>query len=147
MNSHWTRAVLCVITATLLLAACATTVPSDVESKTVADAPVPDAASPAATLQPDEFDAPAAVSVAEAQKAAAGVSHAGHGAEAVSAVDPHAGHAEVSAPPKKEPSRSTQQPAAVVYTCPMHPEVKSAKPGKCPKCGMTLVKAAAKKEK
>lgn len=27
-----------------------------------------------------------------------------------------------------------------VYTCPMHPEVKSDKPGKCPKCGMDLVK-------
>jgi hypothetical protein len=26
-----------------------------------------------------------------------------------------------------------------VYTCPMHPEVISNKPGKCPKCGMTLV--------
>jgi len=25
------------------------------------------------------------------------------------------------------------------YTCPMHPEVVSDKPGKCPKCGMTLV--------
>jgi hypothetical protein len=25
------------------------------------------------------------------------------------------------------------------YTCPMHPEVKSDKPGKCPKCGMDLV--------
>ncbi len=28
-----------------------------------------------------------------------------------------------------------------VYTCPMHPEVRSDKPGKCPKCGMDLVKA------
>jgi hypothetical protein len=27
----------------------------------------------------------------------------------------------------------------VIYTCPMHPEVQSDKPGKCPKCGMTLV--------
>ncbi len=33
--------------------------------------------------------------------------------------------------------------AAVVYTCPMHPEVKADKPGKCPKCEMTLVLAKA----
>lgn len=26
-----------------------------------------------------------------------------------------------------------------IYTCPMHPEVISGKPGKCPKCGMDLV--------
>ena len=31
------------------------------------------------------------------------------------------------------------------YTCPMHPEVMTNKPGKCPKCGMTLVKKEAKK--
>jgi len=30
--------------------------------------------------------------------------------------------------------------AKYVYTCPMHPEVITDKPGKCPKCGMTLVK-------
>ena len=28
----------------------------------------------------------------------------------------------------------------IVYTCPMHPEVRSDKAGKCPICGMTLVK-------
>ena len=27
----------------------------------------------------------------------------------------------------------------IVYTCPMHPEVKMNKPGNCPKCGMDLV--------
>lgn len=27
------------------------------------------------------------------------------------------------------------------YTCPMHPEVVSDQPGKCPKCGMNLVPA------
>jgi hypothetical protein len=30
--------------------------------------------------------------------------------------------------------------ANMVYTCTMHPEIISAKPGDCPKCGMTLVK-------
>lgn len=29
--------------------------------------------------------------------------------------------------------------AEVIYTCPMHPDVKQASPGKCPKCGMDLV--------
>ena len=30
--------------------------------------------------------------------------------------------------------------AAIAYSCPMHPEVTSDKPGKCSKCGMDLVK-------
>lgn len=34
---------------------------------------------------------------------------------------------------------------AEVYTCPMHPEVISDKPGKCPKCGMALVKKPTEK--
>jgi len=34
-------------------------------------------------------------------------------------------------------SSSTEK--KVVYTCSMHPEIKSDKPGQCPKCGMTLV--------
>ncbi len=35
---------------------------------------------------------------------------------------------------------------AVTYTCPMHPEVTSDKPGKCPKCGMELVPKEGKKD-
>ncbi|HVP47810.1 MAG TPA: heavy metal-binding domain-containing protein [Bryobacteraceae bacterium] len=31
------------------------------------------------------------------------------------------------------------QPAPVEFVCPMDPEVRSATPGKCPRCGMTLV--------
>ena len=63
-----------------------------------------EAATPSPTLQPDEFDAAAPISVAEAAKAG--------------------GDAQ----------------ATEIYACPMHPEVTSATPGKCPKCGMTLVK-------
>ncbi len=32
----------------------------------------------------------------------------------------------------------------VIYTCPMHPEIKKDKPGKCPLCGMTLEKKTTK---
>lgn len=34
---------------------------------------------------------------------------------------------------------------AITYTCPMHPEVTSDKPGKCPKCGMFLEAKGAEK--
>jgi P-type Cu+ transporter len=38
-----------------------------------------------------------------------------------------------------KPTAPAATPApAVVYTCPMHPEVSDTKPGSCPKCGMTL---------
>ena len=30
------------------------------------------------------------------------------------------------------------EPAAVTYTCPMHPEVRKDHPGACPKCAMAL---------
>ncbi|SEN07554.1 hypothetical protein SAMN05192574_102376 [Mucilaginibacter gossypiicola] len=39
------------------------------------------------------------------------------------------------------------KPAKVQYTCTMHPEVLSNKPGKCPKCGMALVKKTDAKKK
>src|ERR1041385_2538717 len=31
-----------------------------------------------------------------------------------------------------------KQTQSVTYSCPMHPDYKSKKPGRCPKCGMTL---------
>jgi hypothetical protein len=36
-------------------------------------------------------------------------------------------------------SSSVMKSADSVYTCPMHPEITSDKPGQCPKCGMDLV--------
>jgi hypothetical protein len=39
----------------------------------------------------------------------------------------------------KEKPATTKEVAKVQYTCTMHPEVISDKPGNCPKCGMTLV--------
>jgi len=57
----------------------------------------------------------------------------------------------VMAPPDTTTSpapATTNSPAPVkpaakqLYTCPMHPDVISDKPGQCPKCGMTLVPVA-----
>jgi hypothetical protein len=41
---------------------------------------------------------------------------------------------------KKDSSNTQTTTEKVVYTCSMHPEVQSDKPGSCPKCGMDLVK-------
>lgn len=40
----------------------------------------------------------------------------------------------------KMDTKENKKDVSVVYTCPMHSEVKSDKPGKCPKCGMNLIK-------
>ena len=37
-----------------------------------------------------------------------------------------------------------KNPNAQQFTCPMHPEVRSPTPGKCPKCGMALKEVGAK---
>jgi hypothetical protein len=50
-------------------------------------------------------------------------------------------HSPTSTPPGNPPMR--EEPGArAVYTCPMHPEVRSPAPGRCPKCGMTLIPKA-----
>jgi cytochrome oxidase Cu insertion factor (SCO1/SenC/PrrC family) len=45
---------------------------------------------------------------------------------------------EVHATPAPSPQRRTTHQAATLYSCPMHPEVKSKTRGKCPKCSMAL---------
>jgi len=44
---------------------------------------------------------------------------------------------------EKNHSDDTHTGSMQEYTCPMHPEVISDKPGSCPKCGMDLVKKSA----
>ena len=46
----------------------------------------------------------------------------------------------------KKATDAKQTVEKTVYTCPMHSDVTSDKPGKCPKCGMTLVKKTDKKK-
>ena len=47
------------------------------------------------------------------------------------------GYAET--PPPVDPATQSQQATDTVYVCPMDPDVRSDKPGVCPRCGMTLV--------
>jgi len=53
--------------------------------------------------------------------------------------------AEMDSPPRSRTEQvadgSTRAPAG--YVCPMHPEVRSDRPGRCPKCGMALQPEAA----
>ncbi len=49
-----------------------------------------------------------------------------------------------TAKPVIEQPKTEQVQTKIVYTCVMHPEVQMDKPGKCFKCGMTLIKRAIK---
>lgn len=59
---------------------------------------------------------------------------------------PGAGHEGHSMPVENPAALGSPSPPAAArpedlpYSCPMHPEVKRASPGPCPKCGMPLVR-------
>jgi Cu+-exporting ATPase len=78
------------------------------------------------------------------EKAAASVNHAGRtwyfcaqGCKAKFEADPGKYDGSRPAPPISI-AAAPQTTASAQYTCPMHPEVLSPKPGACPKCGMAL---------
>ena len=49
-----------------------------------------------------------------------------------------AGAPAVRAQQQKQPARAESHEESAHYSCPMHPSVKSSKPGRCPKCKMEL---------
>lgn len=109
-----TRAASTVLTALFLTGCAGTTPPPRFSAVSPADAEAPEAATPA----------PAPALMGERDES---------GPEpAAATAKPGAGHEGHSMP--------TPNSAEAVYSCPMHPEVKQASPGSCPKCGMTLVK-------
>jgi len=78
------------------------------------------------------------------EKAAASVNHAGRtwyfcaqGCKTKFEADPGKYDGSHSAPPISI-AAAPKTTASAQYTCPMHPEVLSPKPGACPKCGMAL---------
>ncbi|MBN9485275.1 MAG: hypothetical protein J0H46_18120 [Bacteroidetes bacterium] len=49
------------------------------------------------------------------------------------------GYLNATAQSQADSSKPKKEQKVKQYTCPMHPEVVTDKPGKCPKCHMTLV--------
>ena len=116
------------------------------------------AGQPARTLSPDPLDSPAATSGEDAQRSAemaaamagggheghGGGGHGGHGAGTYRHVDVGRGPGAVEGSEPQHDhgahgAHGAEEQSAAVYSCPMHPEVTSSEPGKCPKCGMALV--------
>jgi len=111
-----TRAASAVMIALYLAGCAATTPPPRFSAVSPADTDGPEAATPPpAPALAGEPEAQAVVPPGAPPKPAGG----------------HEGH---SMPAEPAATRGNEP-----YTCPMHPEVKQASPGSCPKCGMQLV--------
>ncbi|MGH7934935.1 MAG: heavy metal translocating P-type ATPase [Candidatus Binataceae bacterium] len=84
--------------------------------------------------EPSKYLTKAAAQVVAASAHLSAVA-APHAAHASPAGHDHAAHEQSAA---SDSCLVAVPPAGVVYTCPMHPEICSANPGACPKCGMAL---------
>ncbi|MFP2926282.1 heavy metal-binding domain-containing protein [Pyxidicoccus sp. 3LG] len=105
------RRIACVLASFLTLAACAS-----------------EPRRPPSSLDPSSPDAPEAPPV----------SLSGTLAAAPPSEPAHEGHGQHGTAAPRDAGTSSDA-ASAVYVCPMHPEVRSDTPGKCPKCGMKLV--------
>jgi Cu(I)/Ag(I) efflux system membrane fusion protein len=94
-------------------------------------APAPDASMPPVTERPAE---PAMHDHAMPLKRTPGPAHAEH------RTLPADAPGDTTTAPISNRTPPTAAPDSHVYSCPMHPEVRSAAAGKCPKCGMDLVR-------
>lgn len=128
------------VMAALFLGGCAATTP----------APRFSAVSPADKDGPEAGTPPPAPALASEPEALTPVPPA----EAPEPAGGHEGHSMPSEAPtvREREGHSPGVPAAPSpadqrYTCPMHPEVRQASPGSCPKCGMTLVRRTDAKER
>jgi Cu(I)/Ag(I) efflux system membrane fusion protein len=64
--------------------------------------------------------------------------HAGHAMPPAAADDPHAGHDAGEAGHDHATMTAADDRTIAFFTCPMHPSVRTPKPGDCPICAMTL---------
>lgn len=117
------------IAALASLVGCARTAPLVVgpehpASPNAALAPLPPRSATLSLSQPSAADPPQNADPSE---------HSGHATHSVH------GPSSAAAPTATEPAAS-QPSASKPYVCPMHEDVTSDKPGKCPKCKMNLVR-------
>lgn len=137
------RLTACIAVAAVLGACAATTPPGGADDPASAQAPTAAEPSGSPSLAPSgagEGEQQAGHDHAGHDHAGhdhAGHDHAGHqhGDAPATASGDHAGHAHAA--------HGAVAPAADVYTCPMHPEIRQNEPGRCSKCGMNLEKAEA----
>ncbi len=132
---------------TVLVVGCASQPPTKPTALDPSNPNAPEAAPAALTALDGSGTAPKATPPAASEEPSAMPAehhHGGHDASAAPAKDeaaPMPMDKPMDTPAKGHEHQKSAggKKAAVTYTCPMHPEISSPKPGKCPKCGMTLV--------
>ena len=116
----------------IVLSGCAANPLPSLSANHPANASGPSAPPPAAS---EGFTTPAANASSIATLTNAGMTTSGI-QMAPGAMQQHVGPSGAASP-----TASPAPAVKAIYTCPMHPEIHSDKPGKCPICGMNLVLA------